>query len=369
MACGYAVDVLCLRQPGQDAGEVVGGVSTYRVPVRHLQGNKAIPYFSEYLRFFVLAFWHLTRRALQTRYDLIHVYNPPDILVFTTLLPRLLTRAKVLFDVRDIAPELFMARFRTSEDHLIPRTLRAHERWACRYADAVTVCTVTQREYQAKRDVPAEKITIVMNHPDEALYGPPLEPVLRTGPDFSVVFHGAIVKRYGLDSLIQAASILHGQIPNLKFNICGAGDHLPAAQQLAVDLGIGGIVRFHGYIPHQDMLEIVRSANVGIVPVPHDQFTDTVYMPTKLMEYAHMGVPAVATRTNTISAYFDDDMVSFVESNSPEELAQQILKLYRDPAAALEQARRACRFREKYNWNLDKVVYVRLVDRLLGGPS
>ena len=123
---GYAVDVFCLRWPGEPETDRVKGVTIYRLPVARRQGGGRLAYVMEYLRSFLLMAWHVTRHHLRQRYALAQVYNPPDILTFSTLVPRLLSGMRVMLDVRDMAPELFMSRFGLSLEHPITRTLRGH---------------------------------------------------------------------------------------------------------------------------------------------------------------------------------------------------------------------------------------------------
>ena len=116
------------------------------------------------------------------------------------------------------------------------------------------------------------------------------------------------------------------------------------------------------------MPALIRAADAGVVPLRRDIFTDTI-LPTKLMEYAHMGVPAVTTRTATISEYFADDMVAYFRSGDAADLAQRVLEIYRHPEQAQAMAARAKRFSDAHNWSSESAAYVALVDRLIGAPA
>lgn len=365
-AAGHAVDVFALRYPGEKPQEAVGGVMVYRLPVTRHQGGGALTYLAEYFEFFVLAAWRLLRRHLRRRYALVQVYNPPDILAFCTLPLRLLSGTRVVLDVRDMAPELFMSRFNLHPAHPVTRLLRANERWACAFADAVTVCTTHQFDVMAGRGIPRSRMHIIMNCPDETIFDRPVQARKREG--FTVLYHGGVLLRYGLDVLIRAVPTMAAEIPDLRVEIYGMGDYLPQAQRLASDLGLTGVVRFHPRLPLESMPEILRAADVGVAPVRRDVFTDTI-LPTKLIEYAYMEVPAVAARTSTISEYFADDMAAFFESGDPEDLARQVVYLYRHPDAAMAMAARARRFTEAHNWQHDRAAYLALVSHLIGQPG
>lgn len=367
---GYAVDVFCLRWAGEPETGRVKGVTIYRLPVTRRQGGGRLAYVTEYLRSFLGMGWRLTKRHLRAPYALVQVYNPPDILAFSTLLPRVFSRARVILDVRDMAPELFMSRFGLGRDHPITRTLRANERWACRYADAVTVCTQHQLDVMAARGIDRAKMAIVMNTPDDAIFGAPAplpRPPAAAGRPFTLIDHGSILARYGLDLLIEALPLLAPEIPGLRVEVYGFGDFKPAVQALAARLGVDGLVRFRERLPLEEMPAAIAAADLGIVPSRRDVFTDTI-LPTRLMEYAHMGVPAVVGHTATIREYFDEEMVAYFRDEDPADLARQVLALYRDPARAQALAQNARRFTAEHNWPRDKATYLGLVERLIGAP-
>jgi len=132
-------------------------------------------------------------------------------------------------------------------------------------------------------------------------------------------------------------------------------------------LGVNGVTHFHGHVPIEAIPGLIRTADIGVVPVRRDVFTDTI-LPTKLIEYAYLGIPAVVARTSTIGEYFDADMVAFFESGNAEDLARQVLALHRNREKGRALVARSRRFLEAHNWSHEKQVYRALIDRLVNGP-
>ena len=64
----------------------------------------------EYLGFTFLASFRAALLAVDRRYDVVHVNNPPDFLIVSAFVPKLLG-ARVIFDVHDLAPDMFAMRF------------------------------------------------------------------------------------------------------------------------------------------------------------------------------------------------------------------------------------------------------------------
>src|SRR3954471_21547347 len=80
---GDQVDVIALRR--SDAFpeyEVLRGVHVHRIQSRTVNEKGLNAYGSRILRFTVAAAWRLRRLQRQHGYDLIHVHNVPDTLVF-----------------------------------------------------------------------------------------------------------------------------------------------------------------------------------------------------------------------------------------------------------------------------------------------
>ncbi|HYV50927.1 MAG TPA: glycosyltransferase, partial [Dongiaceae bacterium] len=84
----------------------------------------------------------------------------------------------------------------------------------------------------------------------------------------------------------------------------------------------------------------------------------------KLMEYLALGIPVVATRTDAIADYFQEDELPLVDRPEPGAIAEAVRGLLRDPAAARESVRRARQFFTRHSWKLESAAYVALAERL-----
>src|SRR6266550_3858734 len=126
---GAIVEVLCLRETDEEPRhESFNGVDIIRIPMKRRRGGK-LSYFVQYGLFILLSGAALAWRACKRRYDLVHVHNMPDILVFSALVPKLL-RAKVILDIHDPMPELMMTIFGSRSGSFAVRLLRTLEKWS-----------------------------------------------------------------------------------------------------------------------------------------------------------------------------------------------------------------------------------------------
>jgi glycosyltransferase involved in cell wall biosynthesis len=182
---------------------------------------------------------------------------------------------------------------------------------------------------------------------------------------FRLIYHGALVYRYGLDLAIQAIDLVKDKIPNIQLTILGKGDYADTLIQMVQERKLGQYVSIHNdLLPAQDLPEIILSSRLGIVPYRDDPFTDEL-LPTKLMEYAALGLPAVAARTTAIESYFRNTMVEFFEPGNADDLANCILSLYNSPERLDELTAGCVVFNERYNWTKNGAEYLDLVRRLI----
>ncbi len=369
---GYEVDVICVRLPGEPALGEYKGVKIYRekyrlpfsLANRSALGKKVL----QYLRFFLAATLRVTRLHVHRRYSTIQVHNLPDFLVFCTLVPKLLGTA-IILDLHDLMPEFYALRFGQSTS-LIARLIRWQEHLACRFADHVITVSELWRQALIRRGVPENKCSVVMNVADESIFHRPehagVQP--QRGDGFRLIYHGTFVERNGLDLAIQAVDRVRNDIPGIHLMLIGRGEYLPDMKRMIEELRLGQHVSIEDLHLAEELPEIILSCHLGVVPIRRTVFTDTG-LPTKLMEYAALGLPAIAARTTANQLYFADANAEFFEPGNVDDLARCIRLLYRHPERMAELARGSVNFNRRYNWTQIGGDYVALVDRLRTGNS
>ncbi len=108
-----------------------------------------------------------------------------------------------------------------------------------------------------------------------------------------VVFLGHLVERQGVDVLLQALARVEG----VDADIVGGGPLEPPLRRLAFELGLGGRVRFHGFVPdHRNVERLLADAAIAVAPYRPSNETFTRYAdPGKLKAYLAAGLPVVLT--------------------------------------------------------------------------
>jgi len=361
---GYEVDVICLRYGHEPSADNVGGVTIHRLPVRRDKKRGLPAQLFEYVTFLVLAFFKLTRLHLRRPYHVVQIHNVPDFLVFAALVPKL-TGSRLILDLHDLMPEFFAARFQSDPTSLPMQLVQLQERLSCRFADHVITVSEHWRQSLIKRGMSAKKCSVLMNLADPRIFKKP-DGALALSPadgQFRLIYHGTITYRYGLDLLLQAVNLVRGEISAIHLSIIGAGEYVDTLRQMVQELKLSEHVHLGEVVPVEQLPPLISAADLGVVPYRSGVFTDEL-LPTKLMEYAAMGVPAIASRTTAIAAHFDESMVQFFTPGDANELAHCILTLYRDRARLAELGANIQSFNLQYNWASQAAGYVRLVEKL-----
>jgi glycosyltransferase involved in cell wall biosynthesis len=358
---GDKVDVIALaadkRQP---VLEKIDGVNIYRIQYRERNEKGKLSYLFRLIRFCLKSSLVLGRLHLRHGYDLVHVHNVPDFLVFSAWLPKF-CGAKIILDIHDVLPELFADKFHKPQNSIYVRALKWVEFASARFADHVIVSNHLSCDKIVARSVPRGKCSVFINYVEPEIFGGKRT---RSDSKFVVLYHGVLQRHQGLDIAIRAFAKISPQAPNAEFHIYGGGNVKPELQVLAQGLNLDGKVRFFESRPMREIAKVVANADLGVVAKRADSFGDEAYS-TKIMEFMASGVPVIVSWTKVDSFYFNDSVVCFFESGDENDLAGAMLDLMRNPELRRTLIHNASQYVARNNWNLKKCEYLNLVDALL----
>jgi glycosyltransferase involved in cell wall biosynthesis len=349
-ANGFKVNVIALRGHAETPRELVNGVSVYRIPRLTLfeklpgarpSGIKAllnrlrvvVGYVAEYIYFtsacLVLSLYIAVREGC----DVVHAHNPPDTLFVVGAIHKLFGR-KFVFDHHDLSAELYLSRYKKTTEGAVTRALRLLEKLSAKLADVVIATNESYRAIDIQRNgIDPDKVFVVRNGPD-------LTRVRLSEPDLRLRSMGRTILGYvgtmnpqdGVDYLLRALSHLAHDLKRTDFYcvLIGNGDSRTALECQAVELKIADRVLFTGFIPEQDLLRYLSSADICLDPNPSSPLND-VSTWIKVMEYMALGKPIISfdlkeTRTSA------SDAALFVPPNDETRFAEAIAELMDDPA-------------------------------------
>jgi glycosyltransferase involved in cell wall biosynthesis len=355
---GHEVHIVSLSErtssgAPEPALATVRGVHVHRLPIARQRG-RLLRYVYEYFATGLLGAIELTRMHLRRRLDVVHVHNMPDLLVLAGLLPRLMG-ARLVLDVHDPMPELFMSWGKTNK--VLISLLRLQERISWALADRVISVNESMRDHLQARGVPAEKIFIVNNFPDQRLF-PVREPSRwpRNGESLVLLYCGTVTEHYDLTLAVGAIARLAGEIP-VKLRILGEGNRLAEVFAVAASRGVAPSIEHLGLVPIEQVPAEMRKADVGVSCHRAGVFGD-LYFSTKIVEYLTQGLPVLSPRTTTITKYLPEECLFFFEAGNEEAMVERLRFIWRhhgEVARRLENARAVL---PQLSWQAERTKFV-----------
>lgn len=343
--------------------DVVAGVRVFRIQRRLHDESGKWAYAFRLLRFFLRSSVLLARRQAQKRYDLIHVHNIPDWLVFSAWYPKI-AGARIILDIHDIVPELFANKFHAKEDGAYVRLLKGVEKVSAMFSHHVIVANHLWEGKLTSRSVPPQKCSVILNHIDPTVFYRRAR--TRSDQKLVMLFPGTWQWHQGLDIAIAALGHLKDTLPNAELHLYGGGGGVGMEAHLAKlanDLGVGDRVKFCGDVSLEEIAGVIANADIGVVPKRADSFGNEAYS-TKIMEFMSQGVPVVAARTRIDSFYFDDSLISFFPSGDSRAMADRILEITEDASLRESLVKNGLAYARANDWDQKKPEYLALVDML-----
>jgi glycosyltransferase involved in cell wall biosynthesis len=328
---GYEVTVISPGVKGYARRETLDGIQIYRFPFFQAK-DSAISYLIEYATaavcLTVLSLWVWIRHGM----DVLLVYNPPDLAFVLGLIPKLLGKT-VVFDVRDISPELYQAKFLKPKSFIL-RLLVWMENLSCRVADhVITVNESYRRLLQQRNGIPDDRINIIRQGPDLNLMSPTQpDEDLRGRAGTILAYLGNMSRQDGVEHLLYALHELDTSYGHTDWFcvLIGGVDDPDILNGLAREMGLTDKLWFAGYLPFDQWLPLLSTADICIEPAPANPLNSLSTM-NKIMDYMALSKPCVAydLPEHRVTA---EDSALYAEPNQPEELARQIAYLMQHPA-------------------------------------
>lgn len=236
-------------------------------------------------------------------------------------------------------------------------------------ADRIIALSQSEKRQLTKLGICESKIHVIPNAVDLALWnsymqnsGSFSDGISKCLQDYSsenkkvILFVGSIIKRKGIQYLIEALPLVFRECPDSVCLFVGEGDFRKKAQNLIVQLGMTSKVCFTGALSGLDLASAYKSASVYVLPSLGEG------LPTTMMETAVFSKPMVATNIDGIYDYFSDVAV-LIEPKNSVALAKAIIKILQDQNLAEKLGNAARRLIErKLNWETQVNHVIKLLE-------
>lgn len=274
--------------------------------------------------------------------DLLHVHNGRTALLSAMGLPAS-KRGRLVMTQHFITPAHVS---RTGLKAFISQN--THHWMHRRISHTIAISEAVRNAILERGEAHPTQITMVPNgvpEPDAKSLTSPAE-VRRTlglSPDSPLV---VCIARLAIEkdvaSLISAMAKVREQFPDVVALVAGEGDQKEALEAQIASLNLQGTVRLLGF--RTDVMSLVNAADLFTLPSPAEPFGLAV------IEAMALSKPVVATRAGgPLEIVQEGETGLLVSPHSPDELAQALISLLRDPARMREMAEKGyCRYRLLY---------------------
>jgi glycosyltransferase involved in cell wall biosynthesis len=346
----YDVTVLAPKEGETARRYQLDKVDVVELKAGRYRGKSNLSLLLSYFLYLCSAFFACSGLFFKRGIDIVHVHNMPNFLVFAAALPRLFGK-KIILDIHDTMPETYRAKCEDNSDFMF-RLLCLEESLCAAFVHRIICVNGPQSEALIKRGVPAHKIDIVMNVPQEKVLNSTYDNhnALIDPGAFNLVYHGTIARRLGVDLAIRAVEKIVPRIPNVALHIYGIDNDSDECGSLVEELGITKHVHFRDPMPLYQLVPVLKRMDMGVVS-NRKNIAAELMLPVKLLEYITLNIPVVAPRLKTIRYYFADDMVHYFDPEDVDSLAATIYDAYLHESKRKAYAEKARNQIRQHEWN------------------
>jgi len=363
---GHEVVVICPQMRGfTEPEEVIDGIQVYRHWISEEAGA-----VGGFLREYSSALWGefklIWRAWRRHRFDVVHLCNPPDLL-FLVAAPYKLVGTRIIYDVHDVCPEMFEAKF--GKRGLLYWAVRAAE-WATHFfADVVIATNESVRDIAIGRGGQSpDDVFVVRTAPKIADTSVEPDASLKKGRKHLVGYVGVMGNADGVRYIIEAADFLvreQGR-DDIQFLLMGSGPEHDSLVALRDELGLREFVDLPGRVSNEFLFTGLRTMDLGVSSDPINPYNDHCTM-NKVLEYMTFAKPQVLfdLKEGRFSA---GDAARYVTENSASALGRAIAETLDDPTECERMGRLGHeRFHTQLNWEKSveqlKAAYIRALGK------
>jgi colanic acid biosynthesis glycosyl transferase WcaI len=270
--------------------------------------------------------------------------SKPDVLIASS--PQLLValsgwwlaaikRVPFVFEVRDLWPESLAAVGVGGGNSLLNRVLGVIAGFLYRRSTCIVVVTDAFKTYLiANWNVPAEKIFVVENGVETEMFSPQADSAekkkeLGAEGKFLVCYTGTMGLAHGLETLIEAATILQKENPRVQFLLVGEGADKERIVSLAQSRSLKNMT-FLGQQPRESVPRFISASDACLVMLKKAELFKTV-IPTKMLEFMSCARPVILAVEGQAREIVDAAQAGiFVEPGNVRHLVDVIQQLAAD---------------------------------------
>jgi len=205
-----------------------------------------------------------------------------------------------------------------------------------------TVAAVSYYSTKLAQDLGAKHVIVIPNGINQQLLRPSTSPKYNS---WTIITTSSLIPRNGIDTLIQAFSLLN--LPNSRLLIAGSGPLRPQLQHQVRHLHLSSKVKFLGRVPNHHIPALLSRCHVYARPSRHEGFG------VSFIEAMARRIPIVATPVGGVTDFITHRRTGLLaQVDNPQSIARCLRLLYTSPRLSRQLTATAYQLvKSKYTWN------------------
>lgn len=171
-----------------------------------------------------------------------------------------------------------------------------------------------------------------------------------------LVFLGHLLKKQGVQIVLEAIPFIIQQIPDFKFMILGGGEYLKDLQELSNKLQIEKHVEFKGWVKDKKKVDLLLGESAAAVATymsHEDNLSNFTYYAdsTKIKDYLANGLPVILTDVPYNAYELEKRKCGIVVEYRKEEVGKAVISLLKDQEKLKKYRQNAFSYAGDFNWN------------------
>ena len=271
--------------------EIIDGVSVTRVPLFPSHDKSKLGRVFNYVSF---AFTSLVYGLFFTkRADVIYAYHPPLTVGISAIIMKLCRRVPVVLDIQDMWPDTLEATGMISNSWLLGLVSKVCNLiYSC--VTKIIVLSPGFKGLLINRGVPGSKIEVIYNWANEEVLraaGGATSMKFTNIEGFKILFAGNVGQAQGLNVILDTASLLKDDTPELQFLVLGHGLQIDDLKRRAIELNLDN-VHFLAAVGMDEVSDFLSSADALLIHLNSDPLFG-ITIPGKTQAYMAVGKPII----------------------------------------------------------------------------
>jgi len=288
--------------------------------------------YGSYLNNFLVGNFHLIKKYLNTKKDFTHMIIWGDRAgAYLGWLLSKLGRKTLIFDpITSVYSTLIEERKLISPSSLKAKLFFYYEKLAYKLSNHILAPTEEFKQYFSELfSVKPEKIDVLPVGGIVEKFD--LKPSMKKPGELKILYWGGFHPQHGVEFIIRAAKIVEEYNRRISFKLIGKGHCWKESIALSKKLGISNIT-FTGYLPGKNLREETINSDLILGFFGTSERADRS-IGNKVFEALAYGKPVITEKSRAIRKLFTHQKELYmVTPGNPREIAEGIIKLYKDPA-------------------------------------